>query len=80
MLAASALLAFWNVNPFALDAEGQPLASENQLELASVGAMLVNELISNSRGMVEKPMQITFLSGGPKVEAYKLPEPEKPSR
>ena len=54
--------------------DGLPTATDDQLVLASVGALLVNELIHDSRGMVEKPMSIQFVSGGPRVELYKLPE------
>jgi hypothetical protein len=71
MLAVQALQAFFHVSPFALDGEGQPLASDAQLDLAQVGGLLVNELIADSRAVVEHPMTIQFLSGGPKVVPYK---------
>lgn len=49
---------------------------EARQELAQVGGLLMFELISNTRGMVEKPLTIQFLNGGIKVEAYKLGEDE----
>jgi hypothetical protein len=68
------------VNPFARGSDGRQLASDADLDLATVGALLMNELVSDSRGMVEKPMAITFLSGGPKVVPYRLDTlDEKPS-
>jgi hypothetical protein len=60
------------VSPFALGKDGLPRASEAQLDLAQVGALLANELVCNSRGLVEKPMRILFVAGGPKVELFKL--------
>ena len=68
------------MDPFALDMDGLPVASDANLELATVGGLLVNELVSDSRGMVEKPMSIQFLSSGPKVEPYKLEPSEGPVR
>jgi hypothetical protein len=74
-VAARALQAFQHVNPFDVDEDGQPRASDEQLELAQVGALLRAEEISNSRGLVEKPMQIQFVPGsGPRVVPYKLEE------
>ena len=64
------------MNPFARDAEGLPLASEEELEHAAVGALLMNELVTDSRGMVDKPMTIQFLSGGPRVIPHKLQSSE----
>jgi hypothetical protein len=43
-----------------------------------VGGLLVNELVADSRGLVEKPMSIVFIGGAPKVEPYRLEEPERP--
>lgn len=34
-----------------------------------VGALLINELVADSRGMVEKPMQIQFIGGRTTVAA-----------
>jgi len=45
-------------------------------EAAQVGALFIYELVVNSRGMVEKPLQIQFVTGGPMVELFKLDDPE----
>ncbi len=49
---------------------------DDVLDLATVGALLVNEGISDSRALVQHPMTVTFLSGGPKVVPYKLEDGE----
>jgi hypothetical protein len=74
LLAARALQAFHHVNPYVLDGDGNPAAPEEALDLALVGGLLMNELIADSRGMVERPMTIQFLTGGPTVEVKKLEE------
>jgi hypothetical protein len=51
-----ALRAFVHVNPRSSS------ASDEDQELAQAGALLVNEWISNSRALVERPMQIRFLT------------------
>lgn len=46
---------------------------EGKQDLALVGGLLLNELVHDSRGLVEKPLTIQFVvAGGPKVEPYKL--------
>ena len=72
LLAAEALQAFLHINPFAVDAEGRALAPERLIELARVGALLRVEEIASARAQLEHPMQIQFLSGGPRVIPFKL--------
>lgn len=64
------------MNPFAVDADGQPLANEDQIELATLGGLLMNELVADSRGMVDKPMMIQFLPSGPTVVPFKVEGPD----
>lgn len=64
------------MDPFARGADGHSPHSDEQLELATVGALLINELVADSRGMVEKPMTIRFITGGPQVVPYKLDDSE----
>lgn len=45
-------------------------ASDEEQELAQVGALLVNELVANSRALVDRPMQVRFL--GTQSPAVKL--------
>ncbi len=34
--------------------------------------MLLNELVANSRGLVDKPMQVQFISAAPRDPSVKL--------
>lgn len=70
-MAASALQAFFHVDPYAVGPDGEPAATEDQLDLARVGAMRLNELIAHSRGLVNQPMTITFVGGAPKADGFK---------
>lgn len=74
MLAARALRAFFHVSPY------DPDTDEGQQDLADVGGMLVNELVHDSRGLLQKPMIVQFLTGGPKVEPYKIDGGEDPAK
>ena len=65
MLAAAALRAFYHVAP-------ESEAPQSLHDLATVGALLRNEEIANTRGMVDKPMSIQFLGPGPRVVPWKL--------
>ena len=58
--------AFIHIDPHAKDQDGQVLASEEQLELASIGALLANEVVVGARAQLEHPMSILFLGGPPK--------------
>jgi len=43
-------------------------------DLATVGALRINELVAHSVGMVEKPMTIQLLAGPTGVTPYELPK------
>lgn len=48
--------------------------------MAKVGALLVNELLHNTRAQLEHPMTIQFLSGeGPKLDLVDLRALREPS-
>ena len=47
-------------------------AFDADLDLALVGGMLLNELVANSRGLVDKPMQVQFISAAPRDPSVKL--------
>jgi hypothetical protein len=85
LLAAAALRAYRHVSPRepvpppppnapegTWDEDAAYLEWEHWQTLADVGALLEIEAFSNSRGLVEKPMQIHIVSGGGiQVEEYR---------
>lgn len=72
LLAAEALQAFVHVDPFARGADGELLATDQELELARVGALLRVEEITYARAQMKEPMSIHFIGKGPEVTPFKL--------
>ena len=60
------------MDPYAEPPDGEETVWESRQELATVGGLLVNELVADSRGMVERPMTIIMPPPVLHVEPYRI--------